>query len=158
MKEELDGYRRRTNTQIIVTALITTVTFTVGFTMPGGYHQSGEVEQGLAVLSKKTIFKAFMVSDALALALSTTSLFIYFVSSMSEDPNLVAKLDFASTMLNIVSVIAMMLTFIAGTYVVLSHSTGLAIIVCIMCSIFFLSVTVLLVKMIRNHNKKQKVV
>ncbi|XP_063947395.1 protein ACCELERATED CELL DEATH 6-like [Daucus carota subsp. sativus] len=86
MKEEVQGYRSRTNTQIIVTALITTVTFTVGFTMPGGYHQSGEPEQGLILLSKRKAFKTFMISDALALALSLTSLFIYFISSMNDDP------------------------------------------------------------------------
>lgn len=35
MKKDLEKYRSRTNTQIVVTALITTVSFTVGFTMPG---------------------------------------------------------------------------------------------------------------------------
>ncbi|KAL8104869.1 uncharacterized protein LOC141678125 [Apium graveolens] len=156
MKEELDRYRSRTNTQIIVTALITTVTFTVGFTMPGGYHQSGEPDQGLVLLSKKTAFNTFMVSDALALALSLTSLFIYFISSMYEDPDQVAKLDAVSTVLNIVSVIAMMLTFIAGTYVVLDQSLGLAITVCVICSIFFLSIIVLLIRMMYDRAKVEK--
>lgn len=92
VKDDLERYRQRTNTQIIVTALITTVTFTVGFTMPGGYHQSGEHDQGLVLLSKKTAFNAFMVSDALALLLSTSSLFLYFMASMYDDPHQVSKL------------------------------------------------------------------
>ncbi|KAL8158069.1 hypothetical protein AgCh_002687 [Apium graveolens] len=112
-KEKIKPYRERTTTQIIVTALITTVTFTVGFTMPGGYHQSGEPEEGLVLLSKKKAFEVFMVSDASALALSITSLFIYFISSLYDDPHQVSKFDFASTVLNILSVIAMILTFIA---------------------------------------------
>lgn len=156
MKEELRRYRERTTTQIIVTALITTVTFTVGFTMPGGYHQSGEPEEGLVLLSKKKAFNIFMVSDALALALSITSLFIYFVSSMYDNPDQVAKFDAASTGLNIVSVMAMMLTFIAGIYVVLSHSPGLALTACIICSTFFLSIIVLLIKMMFDYKTSRK--
>ena len=66
----------RTSTQIIVTALITTVTFTVGFTVPGGLNQNGQQKEGLVLLAKKTAFRAFIVSDALALLLSTTSLFL----------------------------------------------------------------------------------
>ncbi|KAL8158092.1 hypothetical protein AgCh_002701 [Apium graveolens] len=123
-KEKIKPYRERTTTQIIVTALITTVTFTVGFTMPGGYHQSGEPDEGLVLLSKKKAFEVFMVSDALALALSITSLFIYFISSLYDDPHQVSRFDVASTVLNIISIIAMILTFIAGIYVVLSHSPG----------------------------------
>ncbi|XP_074339731.1 protein ACCELERATED CELL DEATH 6-like [Apium graveolens] len=154
-KEKIKPYRERTTTQIIVTALITTVTFTVGFTMPGGYHQSGEPEEGPVLLSKKKAFEVFMVSDASALALSITSLFIYFISSLYDDPHQVSKFDFASTVLNILSVIAMILTFIAGIYVVLSHSPGLALIVCIICSTFFLSLVVLLIKMMCDCKRRK---
>ncbi|XP_074346116.1 uncharacterized protein LOC141684877 [Apium graveolens] len=73
------------------------------FTMPGGLRQSGEVDEGLVALTKKTAFHAFMVSDALALLLSTSSLFFYFLESMYEDPHQVSKLNAASTVLNIVS-------------------------------------------------------
>ncbi|XP_074356960.1 uncharacterized protein LOC141696736 [Apium graveolens] len=149
-KEKLERYKLRTNTQIIVTALITTVTFTVGFTMPGGLHQSGEVDEGLVLLSKKTAFNAFMVSDALALLLSTSALFFYFLESMTDDPLQESKLNAASTVLNIVSVVAMMLTFIAGTYLVLSQTPTLAITVCIIGSLFFVLIMILLVKIVYN--------
>ena len=79
MKEDLQRYREGTNSQIVVSALITTITFTVGFTIPGGLHQSGESNQGLAVLSKKAAFKIFMIADSFALLLSICSLFIYFL-------------------------------------------------------------------------------
>lgn len=154
-KDELDRYRQRTNTQIIVTALITTVTFTVGFTMPGGYHQDQEL-QGMVLLSNKKAFIAFMVSDALALLLSTSSLFLYFIASMYEDPRSVSKLNDASTVLNIVSVIAMMLTFITGTYVVLSHSQALAITICVISCFFFLLVIIGLLIKWRYDRKQEK--
>ncbi|XP_074357047.1 uncharacterized protein LOC141696820 isoform X3 [Apium graveolens] len=155
-KEKLERYKMRTNTQIIVSALITTVTFTVGFTMPGGLHQSGEVDEGLVLLSKKNAFNTFMVSDAIALLLSTSSLFFYFLESINEDPHQVSKLNAASTVLNTVSVMAMMLTFVAGTYLVLSHSPALAITVCIIGSLFFLLIIILLIKIVyeRLHIKR----
>ncbi|WOG87845.1 hypothetical protein DCAR_0207077 [Daucus carota subsp. sativus] len=145
MKAELIQYKDRTNAQIIVTALIVTVTFTVGFTMPGGYYQSGDLNQGLVLLSKKRAFSAFMISDALALALSTISLFLYFISTTYEDPQLVSKLNGVSSVLTVVSVVAMMLTFTTGTYAVLSHSPHVAITVCIICSTFFLFIIVFLI-------------
>ncbi|XP_074355485.1 uncharacterized protein LOC141695129 [Apium graveolens] len=155
MKIDLERYKKRTSTQIVVTALITTVTFTVGFTMPGGLRQSGEIDQGLVVLSKKTAFNAFMVSDAIALLLSTCSLFLYFLESMYDDPHQVSKLNAASTGLNIVSVMAMMLTFITGTFVVLSHSLALAITVSIIGSFFFVFVIVLMIKMVYDRQVKR---
>nr|XP_017233106.1 PREDICTED: serine/threonine-protein phosphatase 6 regulatory ankyrin repeat subunit A-like [Daucus carota subsp. sativus] len=155
MKKDLERYKKRTNTQIIVTALITTVTFTVGFTMPGGLHQSGEVDEGLVVLTRKTAFNAFMVSDALALLLSTCSLFLYFLESMYEDPHQVSKLNAASVGLNIVSIMAMMLTFITGTYLVLSHSLAIAITVCLIGSFFFIFVIVLLIKLVYDRQVKR---
>ncbi|XP_074359254.1 uncharacterized protein LOC141698457 [Apium graveolens] len=161
-KKNLERYKKRTNTQIIVTALITTVTFTVGFTMPGGLRQSGEINdtskklvEGLAVLSKKTVFNVFMLSDALALLLSTSSLFFYFLESMTEDPHQVSKLSATSTVFNIVSVMAMMLTFMAGTFVVLSDSPTLAISVCVIGFLFFLLLIFMLIKLVYDRQVKR---
>ncbi|KAL8090682.1 hypothetical protein AgCh_039933 [Apium graveolens] len=161
-RKNLERYKKRTNTQIIVTALITTVTFTVGFTMPGGLRQSGEINdtskklvEGLAVLSKKTVFNVFMLSDALALLLSTSSLFFYFVESMTEDPHQVSKLSATSTVFNIVSVMAMMLTFMAGTFVVLSDSPTLAISVCVIGFLIFLLLIFMLIKLVYDRQVKR---
>ncbi|XP_074358556.1 uncharacterized protein LOC141697899 [Apium graveolens] len=154
MRKRVETYKDRTNTQIVVAALITTVTFTVGFTMPGGLHQSGEVDEGLVVLSKRTAFNAFMVTDALALLLSTSSLFFYFLQSIYKDHHQVARLNAAATGLNIVSITAMMVTFITGTYVVLYNSPALAITVCIIASLFFILVIVLLIKLVCDRGVK----
>lgn len=57
-----------------------------------------------------------MVSDALALVLSTCYLFLYFIAAMYDDPRRVSKLNATSTALNIISVIAMMFYIIAYDY------------------------------------------
>lgn len=144
MKIELSYHKQRLFAQMIVTVLITTVTFTVGFTLPDGYHQNGDSNEGLVVLSKKTAFNVFMIADVLALVLSTSSLFIFFIMNMYHDPLKVSMLSDVSTGFNIAAVIAMMLTFMMGTYVVLSHSPALAITVCVIICFFFLLVIVLL--------------
>lgn len=79
--------------------------------MPGGLYQSGFVNEGLVALSTKMVFNASMVSDALALLLST-SCFFYFLALMNKYPRHVAKLNAASSVLNIVLVMAIMLTII----------------------------------------------
>lgn len=75
---------------------------------------------------------------------------------MYQDPKKVSRFDFASTLHNIVSVIAMMLTFTAGIYVVLSHSARLAYTVCIICSVFFVAIILLLIEIIRDLNDVEK--
>lgn len=154
---QLEKYKKRTNTQIIVTALITTVTFTVGFTIPGGLRQSGEADEGSVILSKEMAFKTFMITDALALLMSTCSLFLYFLESMYDDPLLVSQLSATSVGLNIVSIVTMMVTFITGTYVVLSHRPALAISVCFIGCFFFIFVFVLLFKFIYDHQAKENI-
>lgn len=152
MKIELSYHKQRLYAQMIVSVLIATVTFTVGFTLPGGYHQSGEPDEGLVVLSKMTAFNVFMIADALSLVLSTSSLFIFFITNMYHDPLKVSMLTAVSTGFNLAAVIAMMLTFMMGTYVVLSHSQVLAMTVCAIICFFFLLVIVLLGHMIYSRN------
>ncbi|KAL8118192.1 uncharacterized protein LOC141723618 [Apium graveolens] len=151
MKEELERYRQGTNSQVVVSALITTITFTVGFTMPGGLHQSGEDNEGLTVLSKRAAFNTFMIFDSIALLLSACSLFIYFLESMSQNLGQLTKLHATTIVLNIVSVVMMMLVFMTGTYVVLSESLALAITVCVIGSLFFVFVVVQLLRVVNDY-------
>ncbi|KAK6916066.1 PGG domain, partial [Dillenia turbinata] len=68
-------------THLIVVALIATVTFAAGFTLPGGYTNDA-FELGMALLTKRATFKAFVISDTVALVLSTTTVFIYFIAAL----------------------------------------------------------------------------
>ncbi|KAF2317628.1 hypothetical protein GH714_025851 [Hevea brasiliensis] len=69
------------DSHLVAAALIATVTFAAAFTLPGGYV-SDEKDMGKAgtpILSKNSAFKAFMISDTIALVLSTCSVFIHFM-------------------------------------------------------------------------------
>ena len=66
-------FKERNNYIVLVTTLITTVTFAAAFQVPGGYDDKGK-----SILLKDQQFKYFLICDSLAFGTSTASLFIYF--------------------------------------------------------------------------------
>ncbi|KAM7462904.1 hypothetical protein LguiA_031025 [Lonicera macranthoides] len=128
----------RAQTHIVVTTLIATITFAAGFTMPGGFIQSGSPHQGMSLLTKSTTFQAFIIFDTIALVLSTSAIFIYFVASISTDWARISKLFHAGIYLNLFALLAMMVAFITGIYTVLANSLALAIATSLVGSCFFI--------------------
>ena len=121
-------------TNLLVATIIATVTFTAAFTVPGGY-ESGAVNSGLAVLSKRAAFKAFMIADAFAFAFSTASILIYMNSAAIRTALSITvrkrKTELA-LVLSKYAIYALLVAFIAGTYAVVPHSLGIsvAVIIC----------------------------
>nr|POE85855.1 ankyrin repeat-containing protein itn1 [Quercus suber] len=66
-------FKERNNYIVLVTILITTVTFAAAFQVPGGYDDKGK-----PILLNNQQFKYFLICDSLAFGTSTASLFIYF--------------------------------------------------------------------------------
>ncbi|XP_047268828.1 uncharacterized protein LOC124898812 [Capsicum annuum] len=65
---------------LVVAALLMTVTFTAGFTLPGGFESNtNSPNKGMAILLRRTAFRAFVISDVIAFARSTAAVFAYFV-------------------------------------------------------------------------------
>ncbi|XP_017242448.2 protein ACCELERATED CELL DEATH 6-like isoform X2 [Daucus carota subsp. sativus] len=155
-EESIKWQRQMVNTHVIVAALITTVALTAGFDMPGGFDGNQGPNQGSAVLSRKTAFKIFMVADTIALLFSISSLFLYFLTAMYDATRVLGPLISAAVVLNVVSITAMMLAFIAGTYAVLAHSSFLRISVCIISSLFFLLVFYVCIKFFRKIYTRYK--
>ncbi|KAM1906997.1 hypothetical protein ACFX14_026697 [Malus domestica] len=128
-------------TQLVVATLIATVTFAAGFTMPGGYHSESGSDQGSPILSRNTAFKAFVITNTLAMAMSSCSVLVLLYSSVhTKRKHMIQTSDtfYMVVTLTMLALIAMVIAFIAGTYAVLGgHSPGLALAALVLGCFFF---------------------
>ena len=141
-KEGSKFVKQVSETNLLVATLIATVTFTAAFTVPGGFNQNGDVDEGLAVLGKKTAFHVFLIANTIAFGLSTTSIFVNFLASMT-----IREVEFHREVLRRApifttwSIGALLVAFIAGTYTAVPHflgiTVGLIICCCLLICLFF---------------------
>ncbi|KAL7238298.1 hypothetical protein ACSBR2_004412 [Camellia fascicularis] len=127
-----ENYLRQTAANhLIVATLIATVAFTAGFTMPGGYNGNDGPNQGMAILTRKAAFQAFMVTDTIAMSCSILAVITHFDAAITNNRDTLQKQVNKAAYLISSAAGAMVLAFVTGTYVVLAHSSGLAISVCV---------------------------
>jgi hypothetical protein len=163
-KELKDALSKARESQLVVAALIATVTFAAAFTLPGGYKS----DRGTAILAKKAAFIVFVISDTMSLVLSIFAVFIHFWISLikglemvkDEDDEFEFEFEFetikilkgeemnlkttlrlfeVATLFTMIGMGTMIIAFVTGTYAVLEPSLGLAISTCLIgLSFFFL--------------------
>ncbi|KAM2063538.1 hypothetical protein ACFX16_027063 [Malus domestica] len=137
-----ESLQKAKETHLVVAAMIATVTFAAGFTMPGGYQSEIGPDQGSAILSRSAAFKAFVITDTLAMAMSSCSVLVLLYSSIHTKWNYMNQISMTFHMvvsLTMWALIAMVVAFITGTYAILGgHSPGLAVAACVLACIFFL--------------------
>lgn len=103
---------------IVVATLRMTVTFTAGITLSGGFESDSDGDQGMEILIRKTTFRAFIVSDAIAFTCSAIAIFIYFLMADESRP---PHLEIVNKLYDLVT----------GMLATLSHSLGLVVTVCL---------------------------
>ncbi|XP_074317926.1 protein ACCELERATED CELL DEATH 6-like [Silene latifolia] len=115
----------------VIAALLATITFAAGFTLPGGINS----DNGQALLGKKAAFLVFLLADAYAMCTSMLVLFC-LVWSMVSEPDMACLLVDRSVFILMQSLYATLLVFMTGIYVVIEHtSLWAAIVIFVMCSI-----------------------
>ncbi|KAJ8774022.1 hypothetical protein K2173_009453 [Erythroxylum novogranatense] len=125
---------------LVVATLIATVTFAAGFTLPGGYKDAGDPEEGGAILTRRRAFQAFVISDTVALMLSIAAILLYFLlAKVSLTSERVFSVFGIATDLVVYATVAMVVAFLSGMYSVLLHSSLLAISVCVVGGFFFVA-------------------
>ncbi|XP_059310371.1 ankyrin repeat-containing protein NPR4-like [Lycium ferocissimum] len=133
LPEDKDPWKERINTHLVVATLIITISFAAGFTIPGGYDDDEGPNKGMAILARKTAFKAFVVADTLALICSTFAVLLHFNATFKRG-TMRHNDYFNAAIFIMIAMLAMMIAFMTGLYVVLPFK-GLAIGVCVMCSV-----------------------
>ncbi|KAH7859176.1 hypothetical protein Vadar_032548 [Vaccinium darrowii] len=124
---------------MLVATLIATATFAAGFNIPGGYEATQGPDEGMAVLVREASFKAFVIANTIAVMCSTSSILCYFFAALyNNDDNKTAQRYMNGFFLVLISIVAMTVGFLSGTYAILVHSLGLAGATTIIASISFL--------------------
>uniref|UniRef100_A0A803KPZ3 PGG domain-containing protein n=1 Tax=Chenopodium quinoa TaxID=63459 RepID=A0A803KPZ3_CHEQI len=103
------------NSLFVVAALLATITFTAGFTPPGGFTQ----DTGEATLAKKATFLVFLVSDTLALFFSMLVLICLIWSMVYESSQSLFLIDRSMVLLRF-ALNNTLLAFMTGVYVVIA--------------------------------------
>ncbi|KAI9196528.1 hypothetical protein LWI28_024678 [Acer negundo] len=121
--------------ELVASTLIATVTFTAGFTVPGGFVADKGPDQGNAILSRNTAFRAFVILNTMSMILSSFAVFnrisIGSVSIHHQDlRKLVKNTIFGQGLINS-SMVAMIGAFVSGTCAVLRNDKSLAASACV---------------------------
>ncbi|XP_060182819.1 ankyrin repeat-containing protein NPR4-like [Lycium barbarum] len=141
-KGRIDNYMKVAQTHLVVATLIAAVTFTAGLTLPGGFDNNPGPNQGMALLIRKAVFKAFVVTNAISFVCSSGAVFSYIamaaIDAFAKNLAAITLLYRLSTFWLFFALAAVMLAFVTGTYATLAHSTTtLAIVVSALSSIYF---------------------
>ncbi|PQQ06986.1 ankyrin repeat-containing protein ITN1 [Prunus yedoensis var. nudiflora] len=81
----IQTYKQMGQTLLMVATLITTVTFTAAFTMPGGYNNDVGPDQGQALLQSNNFFKWFIITDTIAMTCSILAACLLFWGSVNSN-------------------------------------------------------------------------
>ncbi|PHU01307.1 hypothetical protein BC332_31094 [Capsicum chinense] len=131
--------------QLVVATLLVTVTFAAGFTLPGGFESDdNSPNKGMAILIRKSAFRAFVITDAIAFACSAGAIFSYFYRTTNPRPMSYQDLGYLWSLSKVgarsqlVAMSAVVIAFVTGMYATLAHSVGLVVTVCAIGCISFI--------------------
>ncbi|KAL3742750.1 hypothetical protein ACJRO7_018119 [Eucalyptus globulus] len=108
--------------QLLVAALIATVSFTAAVAMPGGYNNDGP-NRGMAILAGRADFQAFVLCNSVAFLLSVLAIILHCQScafSYRQEPKYIPTVGGCIE----VAIAAMGLAYIFGMFTVLTRPPG----------------------------------
>ncbi|XP_056162979.1 protein ACCELERATED CELL DEATH 6-like [Syzygium oleosum] len=134
----LERYRDIADSFAVVLALVASVTFTSGFSVPGGYNGS-EGDAGIPILLHKAMYNVFVICNSIAMYSSITALAV-LIWYRVNDPSVGQTVIFLSILPLWTTLLAMPLAFMAGIYVTVSKLTWLSIFGLVLGSVALLTI------------------
>ncbi|KAG5545351.1 hypothetical protein RHGRI_017726 [Rhododendron griersonianum] len=129
---ELWNNKDKVNVVLLVATLVATVTFTAGFTVPGGYKNS-DPDQGMATMLAKVKFQEFVICDTIAMYSSIIVTVTLICAQLGDLSSMHVALKLAVPLLAI-AVAMMSIAFMAGLYVVVNTVNWLGNVILVMGS------------------------
>lgn len=127
--------KREVDVDLMVATLVATVTFTAGLALPGGLEDKGE-DIGLANLTDKPAFKAFVIFNSLAFFSSIFVVCFHFINSTVDKDFIRLAYKESVKPFTTFGVYVMISAFCSGSYVMLTKLTGLAMVPSIVAAVF----------------------
>ncbi|CAM8932737.1 unnamed protein product [Rhodiola kirilowii] len=131
----------RVNSLQVVAALVATVTFAAGFTMPGGYNSS-EPDVGMPVMLNNMKFQFFVFFNTIAMYAATLVIVILIWAQLGAVHIVMASLEWAVPLLG-GALTMMCVAYLSGVYTVVSKLNWLANAVLISGCIILVTIAVL---------------
>ncbi|XP_039160993.1 protein ACCELERATED CELL DEATH 6 [Eucalyptus grandis] len=113
-----NGSRTRL-TLLLVATLVATVTFTAGFTLPGGYNASSDQHPGTATMLHNRVFQVFVITDKSAMYSSILAA-VGLSWGHSNDSKLAEEAYLSAGLLLLLALVFMMVAFCAAVTVAVS--------------------------------------
>ncbi|KAI8011888.1 Protein ACCELERATED CELL DEATH 6 [Camellia lanceoleosa] len=139
----VEVYKDRVNTLLLVATIIMTVTFAAGITVPGGYDDS-ETHKGMALMVKKSAFQVFVIANAVAMYSSIIVAVLLIWAQLGDLSLIRVSLNLASPLFG-GALMMVAISFMTGVYLVVSNLNWLSYVILIMGLIFVLALSTLLI-------------
>ncbi|XP_023635083.1 protein ACCELERATED CELL DEATH 6, partial [Capsella rubella] len=124
------------NCLLVVAALVATVTFAAGFTIPGGFN-SQKPNLGRATLATNPTLWIFILYNILAMQSSVAAIGILIWAQLG-DPALISSSLHVAMLLLLYSLLCMPLAFLFGVITEIGNVKWLIAIICIISVLFFM--------------------
>lgn len=142
---DTESRRDKINVILLVATLVATVTFTAGFTMPGGYNNTYP-DQGIATMLEKVKFQEFVICDTIAMYSSIIVAVTLIWAQLVDPSSMRVALKLALLLLG-VALAMMSIAFFAGVYLVVSKLRWLANVILLIGSSFIFVLVVIFIPM-----------